>query len=265
MKNIILFGANGMLGYYVKTYLSNFYNIIPFTRNEFDIESCNWNRLYSILSFMNQDDVLINCAGAIPQRNDDIKKNIVLNTLFPHKVNEFAKSKNIKFIHITTNCVFSGKRGNYIETDEDYGDSVYDITKLLGEPEETCIIRTSIIGQEKTNKKSLLEWVISKKNEEIDGYTNVFWNGITCLQLAKIIQKMIDENIFWKGIRHIYSPNTVSKYQLCKIINDVYKLNIKMNEKTEPVQNLTLASIYEIPFEIPLIQTQVKELRGYTP
>jgi len=194
MKNIILFGANGMLGNYIEKHLSNIFNIIPFTRNEFDIESCNWGNLYEILSFVKNDDIIINCAGAIPQRNDDIKKYIILNTLFPHKLNEFSKSKNIKFIHITTNCVFSGKKGKYTENDKDYGDSCYDITKLLGEPEEACIIRTSIIGEEIKNKKSLLEWIISKKDQKIDGYKNVLWNGVTCLQLAIIIKKMIEEN-----------------------------------------------------------------------
>jgi dTDP-4-dehydrorhamnose reductase len=260
---IVLFGANGMLGNYVKNVLSPSYDVVSFTRSEFDIESADWNALSTLLIKIKKGDIVINCAGAIPQRNTDAKKYILLNTLFPHKLNEIVKTKEVRLIHITTNCVFSGKKGNYIETDTDYGDSLYDITKLLGEPYEACIIRTSIIGEEKDNKKSLLEWVIQQKGKEINGFTNVFWNGVTCLQLANILKQMIEEDIYWEGVRHIFSPNTVSKYELCQCINEIYNLGIKITAIDHPKSDLTLSSTYCLPFHIPSIEEQIKETFQY--
>ena len=75
-----------------------------------------------------------------------------------------------------------------------------DVWKSLGEPENACIIRTSIIGQEETHKKSLLEWILLNKDKEINGYVNHLWNGVTCLTLANIIQNIIHDKLFWKGI-----------------------------------------------------------------
>jgi dTDP-4-dehydrorhamnose reductase len=114
-------------------------------------------------------------------------------------------------IHITTDCVFSGRGGRYDENSlhdclDDYGKS-----KSLGENQNLTIIRTSIIGEEKTNKKSLLEWVKSQKNNLIFGYTNHFWNGVTCLEMSKFIFTLIKEQNYWKGVQHVYSPDIVSK------------------------------------------------------
>ena len=259
---IIIFGSTGMLGNYVKTiFLKNNYNIVCIKRNDFDILKDNWSKLYYNLEKYEENDVIINCAGIIPQKteNNDYKSYICINTLFPHKLQEICEIKKMKLIHITTDCVFDGKKGNYSENDLHTETNIYGISKSLGEPENCTIIRTSIIGEEIDGKKSLLEWVKSKKNEEINGYSNHFWNGVTCLTLSEIIEKIIRENIYWKGIKHIFSPNKVSKYELCCIINDIYKLDINI-EATETVEicNKSLTSIFENIFDIKDIKTQIK-------
>ena len=131
----------------------------------------------------------------------------------------------------------------------------------MGEPENSCIIRTSIIGHEETHKKSSLEWIISNKNKEINGYDNHLWNGVTCLTLSNIIKNMINNNIYWKGVRHIYSPTTVSKYDLCVYVNKIYDLNItikKVNDKFNI--NKSLTSNYNMNFEIKDIENQILDL-----
>jgi dTDP-4-dehydrorhamnose reductase len=255
---IILFGSTGMLGNYVKKHLSQFHEIICIDRNAFDIESCDWKKVDGIIQ---NGELVINCAGAIPQQKCDIRKYIALNTLFPQKVNEIAKKHDIKFIHITTDCVFSGKDGNYNENSKHDAEDIYGISKSLGEDNSMCIIRTSIIGEELNNKNSLIEWVIKQKNSTIDGYENVFWNGVTCLQLAKIIEIVINKNTYWHGVRHIFSPNIVSKYELCQYINDTYGLNITINKKTLPFKNMTITSVYDIGLNdiIPDLKTQITE------
>jgi dTDP-4-dehydrorhamnose reductase len=260
---IILFGSTGMLGNYVKKYLSQFHDILCIGRNTFDIELCDWKKLDKIIQ---TGDIIINCAGAIPQQKCDIRKYITLNSLFPHKVNEMSKKYEIPFIHITTDCVFSGKDGNYNENSKHDAEDLYGISKSLGEDNSMCIIRTSIIGEELHNKNSLIEWVIKQKDGMIDGYENVFWNGVTCLQLAKIIENIINANKYWQGVRHVFSPNIVSKYQLCEYINEVYGLNITINKKAMPYKDMTINSIYnnDLNNSISNLKLQILEQHLFT-
>jgi dTDP-4-dehydrorhamnose reductase len=150
---IILFGSTGMLGNYIYKYLSHFYNIECIDRKLFDIETCNWIELENIIKYtIENNDIIINCSGAIPQQKCDIRKYIILNTLFPNKLNDISKKHECKYIHITTDCVFSGKHGNYDENSIHDAEDIYGITKSLGENNSMCIIRTSIIGEELNNK-----------------------------------------------------------------------------------------------------------------
>ena len=265
---IYLFGSTGMLGTYVTKTLSNYFNIICITRNEFDILNDTWPKLNKILSGLNENDVIINCAGIIPQKTNDNEygKYIKINTLFPHKLQEIVEKSNAKFIHITTDCVFDGKKGSpYNENDTHTETNIYGVSKSLGEPENATVIRTSIIGEELKDKKSLLEWVKSNKNKTINGYSNHLWNGVTCLTLANIIKEIIDINLFWNGVRHIFSPNIVSKYDLCTFINDIYQLNIIINNMENVNRcNKSLYSLHDIKiFNIDDIKTQILQLRNF--
>ena len=265
--SIILFGSTGMLGNYVLNIFKNDFNVICIKRSDFNIENENWNILDELLKnyITTNNDVIINCAGVIPQKHnfEEFRKYIRINTLFPHKLSEYSSKYNCKFIHITTDCVFDGTKGNYDVIDKHSANNIYGITKSEGEPLNATIIRTSIIGEENYGKKSLLEWVKSKEKTEINGFKNHLWNGVTCLTLAKIIKQIIIKNAFWLGIKHIFSPNIVSKYELCQIINKVYDLNIKIisiDDKTS--KNMTLNG--EKLFEIDEIEKQIEELKKYS-
>ena len=242
--NILLFGSTGMLGRYVYNVLKKNYNVICIKREQFDIENDELSKLEHILSNnLKENDIIINCAGIIPQKyiNDNFKTYIRVNTLFSHKLNEISKKHKCKFIHITTDCVFDGSKGNYSVNDKHNSNSIYGITKSLGEPEDATIIRTSIIGEESSGKKSLIEWIKSNKNGSIKGYTNHIWNGVTCLELAEYIKNIIYTNDFWSGVRHIFSPDSVSKYELCCYINNIYKLNINIETYEDSIsKNMTL-------------------------
>jgi dTDP-4-dehydrorhamnose reductase len=258
---IVLFGSTGMLGRYVLRVLREKYEVICILRNDYDIENDNWSKLELQLNqILQKNDIIINCAGIIPQKykNDKFKTFIKINTLFPRKINDISIKNGYKFIHITTDCVFDGIKGNYYSTDIHSATDIYGISKSLGEPEEATIIRTSIIGEELTGKKSLIEWVKSNKNGNIKGYINHMWNGVTCLELAKIILNIIDNNIYWTGVRHIFSPNVVSKYDLCCYINKIYKLNIDIEKYEDSIsKNMTLND-YNIMIENNILN-QIKE------
>ena len=270
MINIYIFGYTGMLGNYVYKYLSslNTYNIFGFNRNNLNILDANFKNiddfLYKYID-KHQYNIIINVSGIIPQSLiDDNHKYYKINAIFPQWLTILSHKYNFKIIHISTDCVFSGCKGLYNENDihdsyDDYGKS-----KSLGENNQITIIRTSIIGEEIYNKKSLLEWIKSNKNSEINGYTNHLWNGVTCYQLAKIINQIITNNLFWEGVRHIYSPNIVSKYDLAIMINNIYNLNIKINKyNCEKTIDKTLSSIYNIDeFDIPSLEKQLIEQLG---
>jgi dTDP-4-dehydrorhamnose reductase len=248
---IFLFGSSGMLGRYVYLVLSKHYNVECINRKQYDIVNDNDDigKLNEIFTDITNEDIIINCSGIIPQktRQNDYKTYILGNTLFPHKLQCISKEKIAQFIHITTDCVFDGKIGNYNEDSLHTACDLYGISKSLGEPIDSTVIRTSIIGEELFGKKSLLEWVKSNKNGEINGYTNHYWNGVTCLTLANFIKNMIDNGNFWKGVKHIFSKNIVSKYDLCCHINEIYNLNIKINKHEDSnAKNMTLSGEFEI-------------------
>jgi len=246
---IILFGSTGMLGNYVHKVLSKTYDIRCVNRTQYDIVQDDVSILNQVLSDVETDDIIINCCGAIPQKNKltDYKTYILVNTMFPHRLETIANQMGAHFIHITTDCVFDGRTGNYNEQSEHTAQDVYGISRSLGEPRSATVIRTSIIGEEISGKKSLLEWVLSNRGGKINGYANHYWNGVTCLTLANFIKSTIDTNNFWKGVQHVYSNNIVSKYDLCCYINEIYDLNIRVNQyedKTE--KNMTLSGTHAI-------------------
>lgn len=272
INKIFIFGATGMLGHYIYSYFKNKIEIINI---EYRVYLENFEDLEKILVKYKIDEFtcIINCIGQIPQRKNDKKNNIyfIVNSLFPHLLWNIAKKYNAKMIQPTTDCVFSGNKngGNYLETDLHDEEGLYGMSKSLGEPLGCTIIRTSIIGCELLNKKSFLEWVLGSyiQGHIINGYTNHYWNGITCLEYCKVIEKIINNNLFWSGVRHIYSPYPLSKREMAiNIIKTFFKVNnndldnIIIPIRTNDTINKTLSSIYPLDFDIPALETQINEL-----
>lgn len=264
---IIIFGSTGMLGNYVKFYFQKHYDVITINRNELDAETVNIDDIMDVLSKYKSDEptFVINCIGIIPQRNtsDNFRIFIKINTLFPHLLANCCEKLNFKMIHISTDCVYDGKCGNYSENDKHTETNLYGSSKSLGEPSNACVIRTSIIGEEIHNKKSLLEWVKSQNGKKINGYINHYWNGVTCLQLSKIIHHMIENNILWNGVRHIFSPKIINKYDLIKLIIEVYNLNVMVDKLNTEKIDKSLTSIFEKIIDIPDIKIQLQELAKF--
>jgi dTDP-4-dehydrorhamnose reductase len=266
INKLIIFGSNGMLGSYISKYfrLNIPIEVIALTRTEYDITVENISNLEGFLNRFNVDGYtcVINCVGLIPQRaqKNDINY-FLINTIFPLELSKVCVKYNTKLICPTTDCVFSGKRGNYNENDFHDEKSTYGISKSLGEPPNATVIRTSIIGEELVNKCSFLEFIKNNKTE-INGWDNHLWNGITCYQYCKVIEQIIRDNLFWSGIRHIYSPDVKSKYELAVIIKDVYNLDININKfNHNDTIDKTLTSIFDTNslFNIPTLEEQIRE------
>lgn len=253
---IYIFGSNGMLGTYIK---KQFTDSICFTRKDLDISNCDYKSIKEILKNLKEEDIVINAAGVIPHsKKSDFWK---VNCDFPILLGNLCRVKNARLIHISTDCVFSGNKGNYTELDYPDSKTEYGMSKSLGENTYGTIITTSIIGEEINNKYSLLEWVKSNKNKSVNGFNNHLWNGMTCWQLSKIIREIIEKKIFWLGKRHFFSPFPITKCNLIKIISDKFNLNVDVKEiNDEQTKIMTLSSIYENMFEIPTIEEQIEEL-----
>lgn len=267
MKVFVL-GSNGMLGKYVSTYLKEYYEVIGVNRNLIDGSNTSENEIEITLSNLSikKDDVLINCVGAIKPRVDELGdlNAIKVNSVFPRMLANVCEKLNVKMIHPTTDCVYTGKKGSYTENDTYDVNDVYGMTKALGEPNNCNVIRTSIIGEEVNQTRSLIEWVKSQKNNSVFGFTNHYWNGVTCLQFAKICKTIIENNSFWFGTRHVFS-NTVTKKELVEYISQVYDLNIVVNPKeTEIPCDRSISSIYENEFKVPNLKEQLEELKEFS-
>jgi len=264
---LILFGANGMLGTYLKAYFEQKTDhvVIPLTRAEWDITMETLPRLESFLERIGLDEntCIINAAGCIPQRmkGQSVERYHVVNTLFPQCLATICRQHGAHFICPTTDCVFSGKKGNYTEGDPHDETSEYGISKSLGEPLDATVIRTSIIGEEKNSKVSFLEFAKQSRGL-IQGWTNHRWNGITCYQYCKIIDQILKTKSFWKGVRHIHSPHSKTKYELACIIRTVYGTTSTIVPQAAPESiDRTLCTLYDTnaTFQIPPLEQQIQE------
>ena len=231
---ILIFGSNGMLGSYIFSYLKDNFDIKVINRDSFDVyslfkENNIVNELEKILKNI-KPNYIINCIGNILKVDDDLNKKYIVNSYFPLILSKICKKYNIILIHPTTDCVYSGDGPVYDENSIPEPIDDYGLSKFLGENIDACVIRTSIIGEEIYNNRSLINWVKNNNNNCINGYTNHYWNGITCLEYAKIVEEIIKNKSHWKGIKIITSNyknnNFITKYELLKIIIDIYNLNI---------------------------------------
>ena len=190
-------------------------------------------------------------------------------------MSEYIRVQNINddeydwpiMIHISSDCVFSGKTGNYTVDSITDATDLYGITKSLGEIayQSALVLRTSIIGEEVNNKYSLLEWAKSQVGKKISGYTDHMWNGVTTLQLSKIIASIIEPDWFDYGIWNI-SGEIVSKYQLLNTINKVYNLKLEIDKivSNAPINRTLVPYTDMFDFdEIPSIEQQLNELKEF--
>ena len=252
--NILIFGATGMLGHAVFRVLSNDKRLnvfgtirsesskklfpAPFAENlipNIDIESDDClKKAFEIT----QPDVVINCIGIIKQLSDakDVLKTVPINALLPHRLALLSKNFGSRLILVSTDCVFSGGKGDYLETDFPDCDDLYGRSKLLGEiadNDNVLTIRTSIIGHELRGGHSLVNWFLSQ-NESTQGYTKAVFSGLPTNELANIIRSCI---VDWPNLHGLYhvSADPINKYELLSLIAKIYDKKIQIT-KSEQVQ-----------------------------
>jgi len=270
---ILLFGSNGMAGHIIEKYLKyKNYHIDTVARENakfnLDIENTTLTSIF-LSEIKNDYDYIINGIGLLV--NDSIDRHdraIIINSWFPHAIENAIKNTNTRLIHLSTDCVFDGKKGNYVETDVHTETNAYGKSKSLGEVNNSKDItfRMSIIGPEiKKSGTGLFHWFHNAEGE-ISGWDNAFWNGITTLQLAKCIDLyMKDPKI--SGIYHVVNnDNRISKHDLLVKIDEIYNLNktIKRIQGPKPVDKILLDTRKELNFQIPDFDTMIRELKDFS-
>ena len=239
---IVVLGKNGMLGGAMMEILGNApkVELIGIGRDELEVTPKSLNELGAELTRVIGDvDYVINCIGAIKPIFDgrDQVGPTYTNAIFPHYLADWGELTGVNVIHITTDCVYSGQRGQYTESDAHDPLDAYGKSKSLGEPVNAMVIRTSIIGPEfGGRKRSFLEWLRGEDGGKVKGFTNHYWNGLTTYELAISILDIIDYDIWEPGTFHLFGED-VTKYSMVLGIISAYGLNIEVEpfETDEPV------------------------------
>ncbi|QOY52693.1 dTDP-4-dehydrorhamnose reductase family protein [Candidatus Sulfurimonas baltica] len=268
-KKVLILGSTGMLGHQVVNYFLQFeeYDVVDIAfRNKFREETIvldvtNQNMLSKIIVDINSD-FIINCIGVlIGGSNESISNAIYINSFLPHKLKDIAKTIEAKLIHISTDCVFSGKKGGYIEKDERDGQDTYAKTKALGEviDNTNATLRTSIIGPElKTNGEGLFHWFMNQSGS-INGFNKAIWSGVTTLELARVVKWAVENDI--TGLYHVTNNKSINKNELLNLFKKYTKKDIDIIAVDgKKVDKSFIDTRKEIDYAIPSYDEMVKDM-----
>lgn len=192
------------------------------------IDAMNWDEVHEVLRDL-RPDVVVNCVGIVKQRSDAkaAVPSITLNALLPHRLADALAPWRGRLVHISTDCVFSGRRGSYSEADVPDAEDLYGRSKLLGEVVggHAITLRTSMIGRELREHRSLLDWLLQQQGKTIRGFRRALYSGLTTNELARVILKVVREHGGLNGLYQVTS-DTISKYDLLRLIVDTFGLDV---------------------------------------
>ena len=237
MTKVIVLGATGMIGRAVLSAFDNAGVDLVATSRDGQFESNSFKgpiirldalagNLDDLDSIVSSGDWLINCIGIIKPHIMDTSAEqrrvaILVNGLFPDSISRLAENKGLRVIQTATDCVFSGRKGQYSEEDDFDALDVYGKTKNLGEiPSKSMMhLRVSMVGPEFGRSASLFEWVRNQPEEaEIFGFTDHFWNGITTFHFGRLCRGIVENNAFSSGVTHVIPGSTVTKERLVSLL-----------------------------------------------
>lgn len=200
-------------------------------------------------------DVVINCIGVVKQLAQayDVLSSVPINTLLPHKLARLCALVDARLVHMSTDCVFSGCKGAYIESDSPDARDLYGISKLMGEVDypNAITLRTSIIGHELDGARSLVDWFLSQQGI-VSGFAKAFFSGLPTVEIARIIRDFVIPHPEMRGLYHV-SAEPISKFDLLVLVASIYGKDIKIVPNDELVIDRSLDS------------TRFRDVTGYHP
>lgn len=251
---ILVLGASGMLGHAMVRVLAQerAYEVFATARSAsvlqyfpsacvknvitgIDVE--NTEGLIQLFSNV-RPNVVINCIGLIKQLVEagDPLRALPINAMLPHRLARLCELVDARLVHISTDCVFSGRKGNYLETDEPDAQDLYGRSKLLGEVvyPHAITLRTSIIGHELTSANGLIGWFLSQNND-IKGFTKAIFSGLPTCELSRVVRDFVLPNPSLYGLYHV-ATDPISKYDLLQLANREYGKGLRI----EPDSRLSI-------------------------
>lgn len=266
---ILVLGSEGMLGHIVKKYFEEQnYEVYSTTKNKnsqyyYDVVE-DITKIKKIMLEI-QPEVVINCIGILNKVAEDNKLLAVLiNSYLPHYLDSISTEYNYKLIHISTDCVFNGEKGEYTEKSITNANSFYGRSKALGEinNDRNLTIRTSIIGPDQNpDGIGLFQWFMNQSGK-INGFSEVIWTGVTTLQLAKCIEQAILKNV--TGLCHAVNGKKIDKYSLLCLFNEVFDKKIEILKDTTKKSDKSLISTRkDFTFDIPDYKNMIIEMREW--
>ena len=259
-EKIVILGGSGMLGHIMALVLDEYYDVTCILRKRSRILPksiiLDFENLKEVIDKIHQINpiAVINTLGVLISESEiNPKIAIKINSLLPIVISRSLSDSKIKFIQISSDCIFNGSNGPYDDTSIPDSLNFYGLTKYIGEiqNDKDLTIRTSIIGPDiNLTGVGLFNWFMNEK-DSIKGYKNVMWNGVTTLQLSEFINYAVNENL--TGIIHLSSPNAISKHDLLVLINKNFRNeSVDIRESYELKSNKILrpslgSSLYNIP------------------
>jgi dTDP-4-dehydrorhamnose reductase len=239
-QHVLVIGSSGMLGNAVTRYFSQDteFVITGTVRSKESIalfpEQVRDNIVWgvdvddfdTITNIIKQQDpdIVINCVGLVKQLSDanDPLVALPINSLFPHKLARCCAEYNARLIHMSTDCVFSGSKGGYLDDETPDAQDLYGLSKRLGEVDypNAITLRTSIIGHELNGNRSLVDWFLSQKGS-VKGFSEAIFSGLPTVEIARIIKDYVIPNKDLRGVYHL-SAEPINKYDLLNLIANIY-------------------------------------------
>jgi len=268
---ILIIGGGGMLGHKLVQVWQNRFDVWTTIRNNFQqyerykifkrdktFENINIRNISLVKETIEQikPNVVVNAVGVIKQvpLAKDVITTLTINSIFPHQLSELAEEFQFRLINISTDCVFSGEKGNYSECDLADAHDLYGKSKHLGEVSTgNCLtLRTSIIGREFETAHSLVEWFLSNRGKSVKGFINAIYTGFPTVVLADILSNLIENYPNLRGLYHV-SSEPINKFNLLKLINEAYQAEIKI----EPFEDFVI--------DRSLDSSKFREATGFEP
>ena len=174
---------------------------------------------------------IVNCVGIVKQRTEanEAIPSLQINSLLPHRLAQLARTVGARLVHLSTDCVFAGTRGDYREDDPADAQDLYGRSKLLGEVSEPpCLtLRTSMVGAELVRKSGLLEWFLAQRGGAVKGFTRAIFSGFTTAELSRVIERLLVDHPAASGLYHV-SSEPISKYDLLRRIDAALGLQVRI-------------------------------------
>jgi dTDP-4-dehydrorhamnose reductase len=267
---ILVLGASGMLGHRTTAVLSERHDVVGTLRNPDPVLArfAPEARLVTGISVEApggiaaviddfRPDAVVNCIGIVKQKAEahQAVPSIRTNSLFPHEIAKICDAAGARFVHVSTDCVFSGSRGGYLESDTPDAADLYGRSKLLGEVTDApgaITVRTSIVGWELSHPTGVLEWFAGRRGAKCDGYRRAVFSGLATSDLVDVFERLCSEWRELDGLWHV-STDPISKYGLLTSLDRALGWQTEVVPRDEPVIDRSLDS------------TRFRQRTGWTP